>query len=184
MKKIYTRTGDTGETALFGSGRVPKDHTRVEAFGTVDELNATVGVAIVAVADPGIRGWLEVVQHDLFALGSLLSSRPRADGSVHPYLPPMPADRIEQMEGWIDEADAELAPLREFILPGGSRGAAELHKARTVCRRAERTVVALAAAEPVDPDAIRYLNRLSDLLFALARLENHRQGHPDVAWRK
>lgn len=182
--KIYTRTGDSGDTALFGGGRVPKDHRRVAAYGTVDELNAVLGVSVVEVEDSEIRGRLEVIQHDLFAVGSILATRPRADGSPHPHLPPLPVERIEEMEGWIDRADEELPPLTQFVLPGGSSGAARLHLARTVCRRAEREVVTLSAEEEVDVGAIRYLNRLSDLLFALARLENHRAGRADVAWKK
>lgn len=182
--KIYTRTGDAGDTALFGGGRVPKDHLRVAAYGTVDELNAVLGVAVVEVAEAQIRDRLEAIQHDLFAVGSILATRPRPDGSAHPHLPPLPVERIDEMERWIDAADDELTPLTQFVLPGGSAGAAHLHLARTVCRRAEREVVTLAAEETVDPDAIRYLNRLSDLLFALARLENHRAGRADVTWKK
>lgn len=182
--KIYTRTGDSGQTALFGGGRVPKDHHRVAAYGTVDELNAAVGVAVSQVSDSEVRARLELIQHDLFAVGSILATRPRPDGSPHPHLPPLPTARIDEMERWIDAGDEELAPLTQFVLPGGTAGAAHLHLARTVCRRAERQVVGLASEEPVDADAIRYLNRLSDLLFALARLENHRAGKPDVAWRK
>ncbi len=184
MKKIYTRTGDSGETGLFGGGRVAKDHVRVSAYGTVDELNASVGTAVAAVDDARIREWLRTIQHDLFVLGSILATPLRPDGSVHSYLPPLPSPRIAEMEGWIDAADEELPPLTEFILPGGNAGAAELHRARTVCRRAEREVVGLARDETVDPDVIRYLNRLSDLLFALARLENHRAGVADVIWEK
>ncbi|MDT8340114.1 MAG: cob(I)yrinic acid a,c-diamide adenosyltransferase [Longimicrobiales bacterium] len=182
--KIYTRTGDAGETALFGGGRVSKDHDRVAAYGTVDELNALMGWAAACVRDDGIRGRLEALQHDLFALGANLAARPRDDGAHHPHLPPLPAGRVAEMEAWIDAADAELPALTRFILPGGSPGAAALHVARTVCRRAERAVVHLATLEPVEEEAVVYLNRLSDLLFALARLENHRAGTEDVVWER
>jgi cob(I)alamin adenosyltransferase len=182
--KIYTRTGDAGDTGLFGGGRVSKDHSRVAAYGSVDELNAHIGVALSSVTDPEIRGRLEQVQHDLFTIGAELSSVPRQDGSRHEHLPPLPVDRVGEMEEWIDRADVELAELRNFILPGGGPGAAALHVARTVCRRAERSIVHLATLEPVEEDVVIYLNRLSDLLFTLARMENHRSGIPDVVWTR
>lgn len=182
--KIYTRTGDQGETALFGGGRVSKDHVRVAAYGTVDELNALIGWCIIQVADVTIRERLEMLQHDLFGLGSALATPPAREGRTRPDTPPLPEARIAEMERWIDQADGELAELRAFVLPGGTAGAAALHMARTVCRRAERSVVRLAAAEAVDAIVIRYLNRLSDLLFTLARLENHRSGVDDVEWQK
>jgi len=199
--KIYTRTGDEGETALFGGGRVGKTHPRVRAYGTVDELNSFLGRAFLSVRDPEIRERLGGVQHDLFALGANLATPPDPRGKANLHLPPLPVARIGVMETWMDEAEDELAPLRAFILPGGSAGAADLHICRTVCRRAERIVVELREAEArssgpeaspgsgVAPDpglaeVIRYLNRLSDLLFTLARLENHRAGAPDVKWRK
>lgn len=182
--KIYTRTGDRGETALFGGGRVRKDHLRVEAYGTVDELNATIGWAVANVADETIRARLEELQHDLFILGSDLATPPPADGRRRPETPALPTARVAEMERWMDEAEEDLPPLRAFVLPGGSAGAAALHVARTVCRRAERSVVALADSEVVDAEVITWLNRFSDLLFTLARLENHRAGHPDVEWRK
>ena len=182
--KIYTRTGDGGETSLFGAGRVSKAHARVEAYGTVDELNATLGWAVAQVADAAIRERLSAMQHDLFALGADLASPPPAGGRRRPNTPSLPTGRVAEMESWMDEADAELSELRAFVLPGGTPGAAALHVCRTVCRRAERTVVRLAEAEPVSDDVVRYLNRLSDLLFALARLENHRSATPDVEWKK
>lgn len=182
--KIYTRTGDRGDTALFGGGRVPKSHPRVNAYGTVDELNAHLGRAVALVEDPEVRGLLEQVQHDLFALGAILASPPDDTGVRNPHVPPLPSHRIQEMEDWIDRADEELPPLRSFILPGGTLGAAELHVGRTVCRRAERHVVDLGGTEPELEGLLRYLNRLSDLLFTLARLENHRAGTPDVAWQK
>jgi len=182
--KIYTRTGDAGETALFGGGRVSKDHPRVAAYGAVDELNAAVGWAATQVGDDALVERLSSLQHDLFAIGAALASAPRQDGERHPHLPPLPVDRPEEMEGWIDEASGELPELREFVLPGGTAGAAALHSARTICRRAERMVVHLALHEAVEEDVIVYLNRLSDLLFSMARLANHRAGAADVTWRK
>lgn len=182
--KIYTRSGDDGDTALFGGGRVPKAHARVEAYGTVDELNAVIGLAIAQTDDESVRSRLQTVQHDLFSLGADLATPPARDGRKRPSTPELPIGRVTEMEGWIDEADEELAPLRAFVLPGGTVGAAALHLARTVCRRAEREVVRLAAGEPVSEAVVPYLNRLSDLLFTFARLENHRSGVPDVEWIK
>lgn len=182
--KIYTRTGDQGETGLFGGGRVPKSHIRVEAYGAVDELNAALGVAAANVADEEIRERLERVQQDLFNLGASLATPGAEDASARAGTPPLPLGRIRDMEAWIDAATEETPPLKAFILPGGSRGSAALHLSRTVCRRAERAVVRLSRQDPTDPDVIRYLNRLSDLLFSLARLENHRAGVPDILWRK
>ncbi len=182
--RIYTRTGDAGDTALFGGGRVSKDHPRVDAYGSVDELNSVVGWTLTLVEDAATRQRLGRVQHDLFALGSSLATPPPEGARRRPDTPALPLERIDAMEGWMDEADAELPPLKAFVLPGGSPGAAALHVARTVCRRAERAVVALAAAAPVEDGVLRYLNRLSDLLFVLARLENHRAGRPDVLWEK
>lgn len=182
--KIYTRTGDTGQTALFGGGRVGKDHDRVEAYGTVDELNAVIGWAITQTDEDGIRTRLGLLQHDLFTLGSELATPPARDGRVRPEVPLLPVDRVGEMEKWMDQADAELPELRAFVLPGGSTGAAALHVARTVCRRAERSVVHLAASEDVNAEVVTYLNRLSDLLFTFARLENHRNGAGDVEWEK
>lgn len=182
--KIYTRSGDDGETALFGGGRVPKAHARVEAYGTVDELNAVLGLAIAQASDATVVSRLQTVQHDLFTLGAELATPPAREGRKRPTTPEVPKGRVDEMEAWIDEADADLPPLKAFILPGGSEGAATLHLARTVCRRAERQVVALAASDEVGDAVVPYLNRLSDLLFTLARFENHRRGIPDVEWRK
>lgn len=181
--KIYTRTGDGGETALFGGGRVPKDHPRVTAYGTVDELNATVGWAVATLRDAEVAERLGLVQRDLFALGAVLATPPPEGGRPAPKgVPEVPAGRIAEMEQWMDQATAELPELRAFILPGGVTGAAALHVARTVCRRAERAVVGLAATAPVADAVVAYLNRLSDLLFTFARLENHRAGVRDVEW--
>lgn len=185
--KIYTRTGDAGDTGLFGGDRVPKDHARVEAYGTVDELNACVGWAVTVVSDAATRERLGSVQHDLFALGALLATAPPAPGRPTPKgLPALPSHRVGEMEAWMDEADSRLPELKAFVLPGGAPGAAALHLARTVCRRAERAVVHLAslASEPVDEGILIYLNRLSDTLFTFARLENAVTGAGDVEWRK
>ena len=182
--KIYTKTGDGGETSLFGAGRVSKAHARVEAYGSVDELNATLGWAVANVADQQIGQRLESMQHDLFALGAELASPPPPDGRRRPNTPSLPTARVAEMESWMDEADGELPELRAFVLPGGTPGAAALHLSRTVCRRAERSVVRLAEAEPVSEELVRYLNRLSDLLFTFARLENHRSHEPDTEWQK
>jgi len=182
VSKIYTRTGDRGDTGLFGGGRVEKSHPRVEAYGEVDELNAVIGVALSLLDDEELTTRLATIQPDLFAIGSHLAS-PRAEGAdPHPYLPPLPVGRAEEFEGWIDEAGEELPELRAFILPGGDPGAAALHHARTVCRRAERRVIALARLEDLDQEIIIYLNRLSDLLFQFARLANHRAGRDDLLW--
>lgn len=183
MTRIYTRTGDKGETGLFGGGRVHKSHPRVGAYGAVDELNAAIGLALASLSDPGITERLAIVQADLFAIGSHLATPRRLDGTVHPYLPALPAGRAAEFEAWIDEADAELPELKAFILPGGKPGAAALHFARTVCRRAEREVVALDQVDEVDPEIVVYLNRLSDLLFQYARLANHRAGVGDTVWK-
>jgi cob(I)alamin adenosyltransferase len=182
--KIYTRTGDQGETGLFGGGRVSKAHTRVAAYGTVDELNAALGVAVESVASEEISCSLKKVQNDLFSLGAFLATPGAEDGSARATIPDLPGDRVKEMEVWIDRASTETPELRNFILPGGTQGAAALHLARTVCRRAERSVVRLAEHQQVDPLVLAYLNRLSDLLFAYARLENHRNGVPDIVWEK
>ncbi|HJS47910.1 MAG TPA: cob(I)yrinic acid a,c-diamide adenosyltransferase [Gemmatimonadales bacterium] len=180
--RIYTRTGDGGDTGLFGGGRVPKHHPRVAAYGDVDELNSAIGVARAApppdLADP----LLESIQRDLFALGGHLATPD--PGKVRRALAKadLSAGRVEELERAIDAADAELPALRAFVLPAGAPKAAALHLARTVCRRAERSVVGLAAAEEVPALFLTYLNRLSDLLFALARLANHRDGRGDVPW--
>ncbi|MDE2763889.1 MAG: cob(I)yrinic acid a,c-diamide adenosyltransferase [Gemmatimonadota bacterium] len=181
--KIYTRRGDSGETGLFGGGRTRKDDPRVEAYGTVDELNAAIGAATVHLTDAGIRARLGLLQSDLFAIGAHLATPPPRKGRPVPSLPELPAERVAEMESWIDEAVAAAPPLRSFILPAGGAGASGLHLARAVCRRAERRVVALSAAAHVDPVIIRHLNRLSDYLFAAARVENLAAGRGDIEWR-
>ncbi|MEM7416090.1 MAG: cob(I)yrinic acid a,c-diamide adenosyltransferase [Gemmatimonadota bacterium] len=183
--KIYTRTGDAGETGLFGGGRVPKDHIRVRAYGAVDELNAVVGWVVTQLPDGSeTADRLRLLQHDLFTLGADLATPPPADGRKRPQTPGLPVDRITEMESWMDQADESLPALKAFVLPGGSRGGAALHMARTVCRRAEREVVSLAHVDDVDPNVIMWLNRCSDLFFTLARLENAQSGAGDVEWEK
>jgi len=181
--RIYTRTGDAGETALFGGGRTRKSDPRVAAFGAVDELNATLGAVSLRLTDGWIRWRLQVVQADLFAIGAHLATPPAREGRRGPQLPPLPEERVAEMERWMDEASAALPELRSFILPGGSEGGAALHVARTVCRRAEREVVALAADDVVDPTILVYLNRLSDFLFVAARRENLLAGTPERPWQ-
>jgi len=180
--RIYTRTGDSGETGLFGGGRVSKAHPRVETYGAVDELNAFVGWAAAVVLDEWIRGRLIELQSDLFTVGAHLATPEAADGRPRPALPELPVERPADIEEWIDQAESELEPLRSFILPGGSQGAAALHVCRTVCRRAERRAVALGVADPVDATIIVLLNRISDFLFVAARRENRLAGVEDVQW--
>jgi cob(I)alamin adenosyltransferase len=192
MSRIYTRTGDSGETGLFGGGRVRKDDLRVEAYGTIDELNAVLGVAREALASNGLTGealtgegqpreldaFVVRVQHQLFNLGAELATpQPSAHGTN------LVSDAdVAWLEHAIDGWEQELAPLRTFILPGGSPSAAHLHWARTVCRRAERLVVQLAASEPIRGEVIRYVNRLSDALFVAARTANRLARVSDVNW--
>jgi cob(I)alamin adenosyltransferase len=180
--KIYTRTGDAGDTGLFGGGRVPKDDPRVEAYGDVDELNAVIGVARAIEVMPRIDEVLVPVQRDLFAIGALLATPDREKMAQHLQKARIDEQRIAELEQAIDDADAELEPLRAFVLPGGSPKAAALHVARTVCRRAERRIVRLQHAVELPPLAVIYLNRLSDLLFTLARLANKRAGAGEVTW--
>ena len=179
--KIYTRTGDDGSTGLFGTQRVSKSDPRMDCIGTIDELNASLGVACVA-AHETLAPWLLQVQNDLFVIGSHLATP--AESSVAKHLPPLTEAMIDRLEGQIDNAEAELHPLHQFILPGGCEAAARLHLARTVCRRAERLLVAFATSEPVSSIMLKYLNRLSDWLFVMARLGNHRAGVEDVPWEK
>jgi len=180
--RIYTRTGDEGQTGLFGGGRVEKHHPRVEAYGDVDELNASLGLARSIEMMPRIDEVLVPVQRDLFAIGALLATPDRE--KMHQQLEKARIDdeRIAQLERAIDDGEAELEPLKAFILPGGTPKAAALHVARTVCRRAERRVVALAREIEIPELALRYLNRLSDLLFVLARVANRRGGAGEVTW--
>ena len=181
--KIYTRRGDEGQTDLFGGERVGKDALRVAAYGEVDELNATLGLAIASGADPELASPLQAIQSALFDLGASLAT-PDARHREKVDIRGVSSADIEALEALIDRLEASLEPLRAFILPGGSLSASAFHVARTVCRRAERAVVGLAGieGESVEDTSLRYLNRLSDLLFVIARHENARQAIPDIAW--
>lgn len=175
LSRIYTRTGDTGTTGLGDGSRVAKDSQRIEAIGTVDELNSCIGVLLTEPLDPNVASLLTEIQHDLFDLGGELSV---------PGYTAITADHVAALEAALDGYNAGLPPLKEFILPGGSRAAALCHVARTVCRRAERRTVTLGQTETISPLAQRYLNRLSDLLFVLCRVVNRDAGHADVLWQK
>jgi cob(I)alamin adenosyltransferase len=177
--KLYTRTGDTGETSLYSGDRARKDDPRVEAYGDIDELNAWLGLARASDLDTALDAEIVTLQRDLFALGAQLADpadklAPRVTKAV------IDDDHILRLEQLIDRLEDELPPLRRFILAGGTSSGAALHVARTVCRRAERRMVALAP--PIDPVLLRYVNRLSDLLFVLARATNHRGGMPETEW--
>ena len=190
--KVYTRTGDRGDTGLFGGGRVGKDAARVDAYGEVDELNAVIGVVRAAASGlpdgdasaplAAIDDVLRDVQRDLFAIGALLATPDREKMRAQLDKARLDAPRIAELEAAIDAADEQLEPLKSFILPGGTPKAAALHVARTVCRRAERRVVHLRREVDVPDEVVVYLNRLSDLLFTLARLANRAAGVPDTAW--
>jgi len=179
--KIYTRRGDSGETDLIGAGRVAKDHLRVEAYGALDELNAALGVCASSSAHADLRALLATIQCALFELGAYLATPERRHREEMRMSEPSDAE-IAALEAHIDTFEGELTPLQRFVLPGGTPAAAHFHVARTGCRRAERVAVALQRSEEIAPSAIRYLNRLSDLLFVLARVENRRAGVPDVEW--
>ncbi len=176
MARIYTKTGDEGETGLFGGSRVPKDDLRVTAYGEVDELNAAVGFAASLEPQGFDAAFLQTIQRDLFTIGADLAS---PDPAKAPHIGEPQIGAIEHM---IDGHEATLTPLKNFILPGGTPKAAAFHLARTVCRRAERGVVALARVQPISPAIVQYLNRLSDLLFVLARAANAEARRPDVTW--
>jgi cob(I)alamin adenosyltransferase len=181
LNRIYTRTGDQGQTHLAGGQRVAKDSPRIACYGTVDELNAFVGMAAISAAESAapLAPILKRVQHELFNLGSILATRPE---DVHPNQARITEAEIRQLEAEIDRANQDLAPLRSFVLPGGTRLSAELHVCRTVCRRAERLAVTLAREEPIPPETIQYLNRLSDAFFVWSRWVNHLLGAPEVLW--
>lgn len=183
LNRIYTRRGDKGDTSLVGGQRVPKDTLRIECYGTVDELNAVVGMARVSTLGDSRLDWLGDillrVQHELFNLGSILATLPE---DVHPKQPRVTQAEVDQLEREIDHANASLAALRSFVLPGGSRINAELHAARTVCRRAERIAVNLARGESVPGEVIAYLNRLSDALFVWSRWANMALDAGEVLW--
>ena len=180
--KIYTKTGDDGSTGLFGGGRVDKDDPRVEAYGEVDELNAVLGMARAVELMPRVDEVLVPAQRDLFSIGALLATPDRE--KMHEQLKKARLDdeRIAQLEHAIDECERELDPLRAFIIPGGTPKAAALHVARTVCRRAERRIVTLRRTVEIPEVVVVYLNRLSDLLFVLARVANKRAGAGEVTW--
>jgi cob(I)alamin adenosyltransferase len=185
LNRIYTKTGDQGQTHLAGGQRVSKDSARIECYGTVDELNAFVGMAAVSAAGPGsesvpaLAPILRRVQHELFNLGSILATRPE---DVHPKQARITAAEVHQLEVEIDRMNADLTPLRSFVLPGGTRLNTELHACRTICRRAERLAVALDREEKIPLETIQYLNRLSDAFFVWGRWVNHVLGVPEVLW--
>jgi cob(I)alamin adenosyltransferase len=187
LNRIYTRTGDSGQTRLVGGQKIPKDDLRIESYGTVDELNAFMGAARVTAEqlehDHAPLRWLAAilkrVQHELFNLGSILATLPE---DVHPKQPRVTNLEIEELEREIDKANDQLQPLRSFVLPGGSRLEAELHICRTVCRRAERVLVRLAGEQQVPGEALRYLNRLSDALFVWSRWSNQVLGMQETLW--
>ena len=184
LSRIYTKTGDKGTTALGDGRRVPKDAPRIEAYGTVDELNAVLGLVLLVVADADGAALLKSIQNDLFDLGADLCvpERPKRGRAAQARKPLRIAEaHVKPLEQAIDRFNAALQPLRSFVLPGGTAASAWLHLARTVCRRAERRLVALARKEPINPQAIIYLNRLSDLLFVMARRAND-GGRADVLW--
>ncbi len=178
--KIYTKTGDRGDTGLFGGARVSKAALRVEAYGELDELNSVVGLVRTESFDAEVDALLATIQSRLFDLGAELATAP--DSKVALGIPLVDQGEVERLERAIDRAETELTQLKTFVLPGGSRAAAYLHLARTVCRRAERKLVLLAQSETVRDTCIQYVNRLSDTFFVLARLENHRAGIADVPW--
>lgn len=187
LNRIYTRTGDGGQTRLVGGQRVAKDDLRIECYGTVDELNAFVGMARLTAEEMSRKcsaliefaRTLRRVQHELFNLGSILATLPE---DVHPKQACVTNAEIERLENEIDTANQHLEPLRSFVLPGATRLDAELHICRTVCRRAERLLVALTHEQPVDEQALRYLNRLSDAFFVWSRWVNHVLGVPETLW--
>jgi cob(I)alamin adenosyltransferase len=181
LNRIYTKTGDQGQTHLAGGQRVSKDSVRIECYGTVDELNAFIGMAAVSAAEsvPALVPILRRIQHELFNLGSILATQPQ---DVHPKQARVTEAEIHQLEIEIDRMNEDLAPLRSFVLPGGTRLNTELHACRTICRRAERLAVTLAREEPIPPESVQYLNRLSDALFVWSRWVNHVLGVPEVLW--
>jgi cob(I)alamin adenosyltransferase len=183
--QVYTRTGDTGTTALFGGGRVPKDHPRVEAYGAVDELNSAIGVAIAFMTDEKLIAELTSMQNELFNIGAELASESGKEKAAAFARLFTDADtKIGALESLTDALDAQLPPLTTFVLPSGSQAGSLLHLCRTVCRRAERAVVSLSHKETVNPEVGGYLNRLSDLLFVMARYVNQSDGHAETPWRK
>ena len=181
MARIYTRTGDKGETGLVGGARISKDSLRVEAYGNVDELNSVLGMARRSIDDKELDNLLAEIQNDLFVVGSDLAS---SEDARQRGIPRISNEKIVAMEKTIDKFEAELSPLKAFILPGGGISGSLLHNARTVCRRAERSIVALGKAEPINQQMVPYMNRLSDLLFVMARVANHREGKAETEWHR
>jgi cob(I)alamin adenosyltransferase len=181
LTKIYTKTGDAGTTALGGGQRVPKDAMRVQVYGTIDELNSQIGVALAVGLCPRLQETLPAIQNELFDLGSDLCFL-EEDKGKYP-LPQIEERHVRKLEAMIDEMLEVVGPLKNFILPGGSLGAAQLHVARTICRRAERDATTLAREEKTGAYVLPYLNRLSDALFVMARFENYQQGVPEPLWR-
>jgi cob(I)alamin adenosyltransferase len=177
MARIYTRTGDKGETGLFGGVRLHKDAIRIQAYGTIDELNAVLGLVRSELIDEELDSQLQEIQNDLFTLGADLATI-RYDAKISR----INMDQVSGLESVIDRFEKELPPLTSFILPGGSRAGALMHFARTVARRGEREIVTLARNEQVNDAILPYVNRLSDLLFVLARIANHRQKKPETQW--
>ena len=180
--KIYTRTGDAGETGLFGGGRVPKDDLRVEAYGSLDEANAALGVARAAGLDAELDAIAAAAQHALFDLGAELATPPEANKNAKAKVPLVDAASVTALEKAIDALTATLPPQTHFVLPGGSPDAAALHQARTARRHAERRMVGLHRVSPIRSEALQYVNRLSDLLFVMARAANHKRGVAEVIW--
>lgn len=179
--RIYTKTGDDGTTGLFGGSRVSKSDLRIEAYGTVDELNAVIGVVRTCPLPASLEAQLGKISADLFTLGADLAT-PLDPPPVYD-IPRIAETHVKELEGWIDEYDAQLEPLKTFILPGGTTAAAHLHVARTICRRAERRTVALASQEDIGSAVLHYLNRLSDYLFTVSRVANAQAGVADIAWK-
>ncbi len=176
--KIYTKKGDTGETALFGGSKTQKSDIRIHAYGTVDELNSTIGIVLSYSLSVTGKKILKQVQNDLFVVGATLATPDPEKSRIED----VSQNEIDQLEQWIDQLEVDLNPLKSFILPGGTGAGSTLHFARTVCRRAERKTVELAHRESISPSAIVYLNRLSDLLFVLARFENKQQNAEETPW--
>jgi len=181
ITKVYTRTGDDGTTALGAGQRVPKESLRIESYGTVDELNSCVGVAIAGGLEPTLAADLTRIQNELFHLGSDLCFLEEDKGKWP--IPQIEPRHVDALEALIDELNDVVGPLANFILPGGSPGSAHLHVARTICRRAERDVLTLSRLEPIGKHALKYLNRLSDALFVMARYENHERGVAEPLWQ-
>lgn len=179
--KIYTKTGDDGTTGLFGGKRVAKFSSRIEAYGTVDELNAVIGVALTHDLHAKVSEPLKQISSLLFTVGSDLATP--QDASQKSSVPAITEEHVDFLEKWIDAYQEHLPALRNFILPGGSPGGAHLHLARTVCRRAERAIVALKQDEEINPIVLRFINRLSDYLFVAARFVNAKEGHDDIEWK-